>query len=412
MKNISKICLIVICLMLVPRGVMGEGGNGDGDTITFIPLPLEKDFFQLRVSLLEDYSKVAISGDRGMIVVDPQSGETILSSRAYVPWWLQAENKSVRLLSSGIYKGALLIKPKGDGRLRLSHRPGGTDKIVSRWYRGSIEIWPLVSGLLAVNVIDLEDYLYGVLPAEMGPNSPLEALKAQAVASRTFALHRKLNRRQELYDLDSTIISQVYGGSGYEDENANRAVDMTRGLVLTYDGNPIPAYYHSNSGGYTEDMKYVWGGESLPYLRSIADPFGQDGSRYEWNARLNLKRIGEMLKTAGIEVVEEIQSIGVSEVSPSNRVTELRIVHRQGETTIKGNRFRLALDPLFTIKSTMFSIKQFDSVLEFSGYGSGHGVGLSQESAKVMAEKGLSFRAILDYFYPGTELGKVYRNKE
>ena len=403
MKIISRICLILILLVLLPAGIIGEEKVGRADSVTHLPLHLEKEFFQLRVSLLEDYHRVAITGDRGMILMDPKSGEMILKSRAYIPWWFEAEGELVRAGNKGLYPGPVWVKPEGDGKLRLSHRPPGEDKVVSRWYRGSIELRPMKGGILAVNVVDVEDYLYGVIPAEMLPNSPLEALKAQAVASRTFALYRKLKGGSNLYDLDSTIISQVYGGSGYEDIRANVAVDETKGLVMTYDGDPIPAYFHANSGGHTEDLKYVWGGESPPFLRSAADPFGVDGSRYEWKARLSLEWIREMLETSGLDFGGALQRIEVANVSPSNRVTRIKIVYDGGEIVIHGNRFRLALDPLFTIKSTMFTLKQIDGMVEFVGHGSGHGVGLSQESAKVMAEKGLSYRLILSYFYPGVE---------
>jgi stage II sporulation protein D len=313
----------------------------------------------------------------------------------------------VRVRTKGLYTGPVIVKPEGGGRLMLSQRPPGASRVISKWYRGSLEVRPANGGLLAINLVGIEDYLYGVLPAEATPDWPVEALKAQAVASRTFALSRRLKRGSGFYDLDSSIASQVYVGAGREDGRTNAAVDETRGLVITYEDAPIPAYYHANSGGHTEDVKDVWGGSSQPYLRSIDDPFGKDGSRYEWSARLSLDEIRRMLASSGIDLPGQIYRIDAAGVSPSNRVTQLLITYQGGAVALSGNTFRLALDPLYTIKSTMFTVRQVDGTMEFVGYGSGHGVGLSQESAKAMAEKGFDFQLILGYFYPGTEISKV-----
>ena len=286
----------------------------------------------------------------------------------------------------------LLIVPAGEGALTL-------DGIK---YRGKIRIRRnLAGGMDATNVLPLEAYLYGVLPKEMSPRWFLEALKAQAVAARTYALYQIDKSKNRDYDVLSTTASQMYGGATVETKQSNRAVDETKGTVLVYNGQLILAYFHANSGGVTEDAQRVWSAE-IPYLKSIRDDYSLRAPIGGWKRTVNLEDIRTALNKNKCDI-GPIEKIVADDSSPSGRITKIRITHAGKETVMSGNDFRLKTDPTL-IKSTFFTIACDDRTAVFDGKGSGHGVGLSQWGAYVMAREGRTYRDILKFYYPGTEL--------
>lgn len=267
---------------------------------------------------------------------------------------------------------------------------------------------------LVVNVLPLEEYLKGVLSQEMSEAWPIEALKAQAVISRTYAFKKMLENRSSLYDIERTEVHQKFE---YEDHNEriNTAIANTRGIILVYQGQPIEAFFHSCSGGRTENCRDVFQ-RDLPYLRSIPDPYCLKNERSFWSYSVESERMKELLHEM---LDEDHRSLSLYDVrmygkTGSGRVKEFKLVFGNGRSQIiRGNAFRLALDPKAFKSLLIHSIERERTAggwkFRFSGRGYGHGVGLSQWGAKGMAEQGFTYREILSFYYRRTSLG-TYRS--
>lgn len=288
---------------------------------------------------------------------------------------------------------------KGERVERVGDRKG--DILVSGLrYSGSIEVWKGNSGLYIVNELPLEEYVKGVVAGEVGKSWDMEALKAQAVVARTYALHQKLHsgENQLRYHLTSSVMSQVYKGGPVPDQIA-KAVEATSGEILTFDGKPIIAYYHSTSGGMTEDPEEVFG-KSYPYLKPVEATCSL--SPYSlWERRIPLGEIERAVRVRGVE------DIRIDSYTVSNRVKEFRIVTPSGEETVlaKDLRKNLGWERFPSTLITGMS-RDGDSVV-FEGKGYGHGVGMCQWTALDMAKEGKEYREILSKFYPGTTLQMI-----
>jgi len=290
----------------------------------------------------------------------------------------------------------LKIKPPANSLIRIDKND----------YRGNIEIRKDGGGnLLIINELNVEEYLKGVLNEEISAKWHPEAIKAQAVVARTYALYQKENRKDNPYHMEATTTDQVYGGVRREDERTNKAAKDTQGIVLTYEGKLAKVFYHSISGGITEDVTDVWGGEGNNYLKSIKCNFDKDAPNYQWETEIDTIDLEIILSKNGI-TVDGIQSIEPVSFTSSGRVAELEIRHRDGTEKISGVNFRKIIG-YETIRSTLFRIKEGDGSFIFYGKGSGHGVGLCQWGAKGMAEKGYSYIDILKHYYPGIEIKRI-----
>lgn len=335
---------------------------------------------KLRVAILLDQSEVSLGGPNGIEIVNQTTGETLLAEPGPKPHQIRS-TQSI-LLIRGLH--------------------GSPVDVNSRRYRGYLEIRPNQNNKLdVINVLDLEDYLYGVMKPEISPSWSPEAIKAQAVAARTFALYQKMNNRDKNWDLSATALSQVYGGLGSEDSRSNACVDQTRGVILTHQGKPILAQYHATCGGRTEDSKDIWGTDQ-PYLQSVSCPFCKGSPHYRWTARVSLAEIAQSLNRG----IGKIYSIQAQKKSGSGRITELKIVHSQGNKIISGNDFRLLLGPQ-RIRSTLFTIQMAGEDVIFRGRGWGHGAGMCQWGMKRMAEEGYNYRRILRYYFKDVKIEKL-----
>jgi stage II sporulation protein D len=178
-------------------------------------------------------------------------------------------------------------------------------------------------------------------------------------------------------------------------------VDETKGIVVRHNGHLALTYFHSNSGGMTEDAQRVWTAE-IPYLKAVRDEFSLKAPACSWKLVLNADDIKKALIKKGVNV-GPVSSIAAADVSPSGRVMKIRMSHGGGETILNGNDFRLKIDPTL-IKSTLFTISQNEREIRFDGKGYGHGVGMSQWGAYVMAREGRSYKDILRYYYQGVDI--------
>ncbi len=276
------------------------------------------------------------------------------------------------------------------GRLLLGDKP----------YSGQIEVWRGSGGLYLIDKVDLEDYVKSVVKSETGKDWALEALKAQAVISRTYAVNKLIHSEQMKYDLTSSVLDQVYGGDVGDNKDVSEAVDDTRGQILVYNGQPIEAFFHSTSCGETEDPYAVFG-RHIPYLKPVKVDCGL--SPYSsWARRFPAARIEAALKAGGIDT-GAINDIKIKSYTCTGRVADLEIDGTKGVFTLKAGDARKLLG-WKALPSTEFTVRPSGGFWEFEGKGYGHGVGLCQWSALEMARDGETYQQILAYFYPGTEL--------
>ncbi|HEX2095677.1 MAG TPA: SpoIID/LytB domain-containing protein [Longimicrobiaceae bacterium] len=320
-------------------------------------------------------------------------------------------------------QGPLLFRAAGDGRLFIGGKP----------YRGEALMLATPAGkVTAVNVLNLEAYLLGVVPQEIGRVGPelLEAAKAQAVAARTYAV-KYMGRRAALgFDVFATVQDQVYGGAAAEHDPVTRAVLETVGEVITYNGQPIEAYYHSTCAGQTAAIEEVWNEAPVPYLVSVRDvnpttgeAYDRASSRFQWTTRWTAQQIGEILGRtlrdslpAGVSSVGQVRDMRVLERTPSGRVRAMRIETTTTRFTVGKDRIRWILltpqgAPLNSSKFDVEVVRGPDGgVTEVvaRGGGWGHGIGMCQVGAMGRARAGQDHRTILQAYYPGTQLRDLY----
>ncbi len=275
-----------------------------------------------------------------------------------------------------------------------------------RQYRGDIIVHGGKGGLLVVDELPLETYLVGLINAEAHSSWPREAIRAQAVAARSYAMLRIDRSGSRSFDLRATVADQVYLGSALEDPAAADAVRSTRGEVLSFGGRVAKAFYHSTCGGRTAGVKEVWGGD-FPYLRSVECDWCQESPRYFWRYQIDGMKISAALARSGIKVgsVKEIKIVGKT---PSGRNDKVKIVGGGRNKIIKASTLRKTLG-YTNIFSTRFEVFEPDAgKFLFMGRGSGHGVGMCQWGARGMAALGKKYREVLLYYYPGCSIMKAY----
>ena len=266
-------------------------------------------------------------------------------------------------------------------------------------FSGKLNLFVLDSEILVVNVLGIEKYLSSVVGSEMPTKWPMEALRAQAIASRTYALKQK---RNDLFDVDSTQINQVYNGLESRTFKTRRAVRSTRSLVLTYKNKLINALFHSSSGGMTENSQDVWKNK-YPYLSSVKD-FDKKNPKLRWQKKFSNKELVNLFPKIG-----GIKNIEILNITKTGRVKTVRLDGAYGSDKISGLdlRNKLGLNSTFV----RFKLIEEESTksptnkgLIVFGRGSGHGVGMSQWGAKFMASKGQKAEKILKHFYMGVQI--------
>jgi stage II sporulation protein D len=272
-----------------------------------------------------------------------------------------------------------------------------------REYPATLEIVRYGEGLAIVNELRLEEYIVGVLRAETSEKWPAETLRAQAIVARTYAAFLRSSSGTRPYNIVATTTHQVYAGHVPASSPIWDAVRDTAGQVLLWDGELFPAFYHSASGGYTEDPRTVFAARNMPALKAIRDDFSTAAPHYYWTLDLKLSDLSGILKRNGYDV-GTVTALEVTERTQSLRVSILTVHGTRSSVRLRGNDFRRMVG-YETVKSTLFAVALAGSVARFSGRGYGHGVGMSQWGAKGMAEQGYKAEKILEYYYPGTTLG-------
>ena len=329
----------------------------------------------------------------------------------------------------------LRIQPSGHSprtvgdTLRVTPPPGSSLSLEGKALRGDVLIFSDGShGLVAVNELHLEDYLKGVVPLEIGnpPAESFEAVKAQAVAARTYAIAHLSRWRTLGFDLHGDERDQVYGGIPAETESGTRAVTGTAGIVATYGGVLIGAYYSAACGGLSAAVEETWSFPPEDYLKPHPDRLGSDADfcrfsrHYRWQERWTTTELSALLaryyvgEFGGPAPAGEVEAVAIVARNSSNRVKEMRVTVGGRQHTLRGDRIRWVLrrpeDRI--LRSTSFEVEEERQggklrAVVARGRGNGHGVGMCQTGALEMAKEGHAYDAILRHYYPGIGLERL-----
>ena len=306
----------------------------------------------LRVGVFLDRTEVSIGGEGTFKIYNLKSNNLIGEEKNKTLKLLPHE-KGIEILGKGVYSGPVRIIPVGNTKVMVLIN-GQKYR-----YRGNVEIAvdKEFKKLNVINIIGIEEYLYGVLKKEISPRWPKETLKAQAIAARTFAIFNMNKYIDKGYNICATTNSQAYGGVNHEDPLTNKAVDETRGIIMTYKGEPINAVYHSDSGGYTENSENVWG-SALQYLRSVESKFEEKVSppNHIWSFSVEEKDLTDKLQKQGFKI-NSLISIEPGKISKTGRIGEL-VFTTDNNTIInmKTNDFRNLIGADL-VRSTLFHIE-------------------------------------------------------
>ena len=397
------------------RGPAAEEPDGGAP----VPLPTRQPF--VRVGVAVGVDSVTVGSPSGLRLEDPMTG---LAARADA-----GRPLVVRTEGDGVAVGDGPASDRPHALLRAKPiEPAAGVTLNGRRYRGEFALYRVgPHGLVAVNELPLEDYLLGVVPLEIGPREPaeVEAVKAQAVAARTYAV-RHFGRRDSLgFDVFGDVEDQVYGGREAERAQSSRAIEATVGEILVWQGTPARAYYHSTGGGHTARVSDVWELPDAPYLRRVSDerPEGGDfcaiSPRYAWEESWSAGELaaavaGGVERQFGISAAPgPVTDVRVLARAPHGRVTELEVRTEGGRWVVRKNdiRFFLRTPDGRALRSTRFEVSgrgPGGDGLSLRGRGFGHGIGMCQWGAIGRSRAGHSYREILSHYYPGTDVRRTY----
>jgi len=277
--------------------------------------------------------------------------------------------------------------------------PGGAGfTFDGRSYRGS---FVRSADGSVINLVDLEQYLYSVVPHEMSPAWPVAALAAQAVCARTYVLQRSNPKRD--YDLRPSEADQVYGGIATESPAGRAAVDATAGQVLRYGSGFASIAYSSCCGGHTESSSDAWGAAPLPYLNGVVCPWCADSPNYRWVSSVAFDQIEQSFGALG--AFGALRDVRIDGTDASGRARSFQLVGDRGTFPVKGSAFRLGIVARVIRSLLITRLTQARGSIAIEGGGLGHGVGLCQWGARGMAVAGKAANDILQFYFPGTEIG-------
>jgi len=353
----------------------------------------------IRVAIKTDADAVRLNLKGTYSFTDLTTGEKLFSGRGGTLAALSVCEKQLCIDARPLDTAAVRVQAsKGVGV-----QSGGT----LIWYRGDLDVLADLAGRLsAVNRLGIEDYLAGVLPREIPASWPMQALQAQAVASRTYALYRMEQAESLSYDVSADVLSQVYGGRSAESWRTTRALKRTRGRAMRCEKQLVPAFFHANCGGHTEDARVVWNLDSRA-LRGTACPYCIDRPAYSWKRNFHTRAVQELLNSRGYRI-GLIKNIEVEQRNSSGRIVSLRIRDNENrELAIPAVEFRALLGSDM-VRSTLFDVVMQGYYFDLVGRGWGHGVGMCQQGAFGMALEGKSMLDILRFYYNGITLEKMY----
>ncbi len=336
---------------------------------------------------------VILRFDTAFEVIDPDSGKTIYRASRFKET-VCVKNGAISFAKWKTFPPELIFKAKHTGLFHLN----------DTLYRGEIRLIVDNGNILAVNYLSMEDYIKSVVPSEISKLWDYEALKAQAVAARTFTYYHHLVNKERLYDIPYGL--QQYKGVAAENARTSWAVDVTFGQVLFYDNKVFPAFFHAVCGGYTAHGEYVWPtSKGLPGVTPCS--YCSNSAYFSWKHSFTRKQLKNLFNKAGYHI-KSLESIKPKEKAPFYpRIRSLTVYADGKKIVIPVNKFR-SICGYNVIRSSLFTIAENNNTFTFDGKGWGHGVGLCQYGAKTLAELHKDYRYILDFYYPQTELKRVY----
>jgi stage II sporulation protein D len=372
--------------------------------IWLIAAPAHAAGLELRVAVEQDASQVKVGSSTNAVLKDVATDKEISQIPAMNA--IVAEPKAGLVAFSQFQAGAIWIEPSN----------GGYVFVGDKWYRGRVLVVPTDGGLTAVNYVDLDQYLYSVVGGEMGAQFPLEALRAQAIAARTYALYQRQTSANDVFDVGDTTQWQYYDGLNQETAETRAAVDSTQNIVLTYNSQIINAVFSACSGGHTQNSEDVWT-NALPYLRGVEDydlTVTQALASCQWTMDISAQKLKQAVSDIG-----DIKGY-TAEPAANGKIAQIKFVGTNGERTLTGNQLReslglrgipsqIAVTQTQQVASTG-NPPMVPSTFRFSGGGYGHGIGLSQWGAFGMAQAGRNYAQILLHYYTGVKLAKLEVN--
>ncbi len=350
----------------------------------------------VRVAVAKDVpsAKVFIAGSYK--IIDGVTKKSLTEGGYLRVCLLTAAGTRLRLGEAELGANFIEIESVGGARIYIN----------DRIFRGEIKALKTGKGLTIVNTVELEEYLYGVVRNEVSTWWPMEAIKAQVIAARTYVLYQIKESRGKDYDVTADVGSQVYGGISSEKWRTNRAVDLTRGKVLVYNGAIFPSYFHATCGGATFDAMNLWN-ISLPALKGVKCDWCKKSPHFSWERQVAIQEAKAKLDNAGYPV-GDIEGFEVVKRDLSGRVMKIRVKGSQGALDMAGKDFRSIIGPDI-LRSTNFEAAVIGDNIIFTGLGWGHGVGMCQWGAYYMSRAGKKAEEILSFYYPGSRI-EEYKN--
>ncbi len=347
----------------------------------------------VKILVLSEADEITVSTEAPYSVLDAER-RIVFKSQRLAPSRIKANGETIQIGLQSFHANPLMIESPGPKGIRVK----------GAVYGQAIEIWRESNGKITIiNDITVEDYLKGVLPSEVNPSWPMESLKAQAVASRTYALFKMIENKDQRYHMSKDVLSQVYGGKNLEHSLTNQAVEETQGQILSYNNQVFPAYFHSTCGGATTHAEYIWPIEPHPSLQGVECNFCWKSKHYRWNASFTKAEIQKNLTAKGVKI-SGITDIALGEKDATGRAKYFMIKTAAENIPVHSNDFRLWVSPM-KLKSTWIqSIDKTKTGYSMKGRGWGHGVGLCQYGTKQLGEMGYTAFRILNYYYPGAQL--------
>ncbi len=379
---------------------------------------------EIRIGLVIGAPGADIAGDSGMTILDGE-GATAAAAEANATWRVRVAGPSLNARGPSGWEVSQQQVVSFQPRV-----PGGLLSLNGKAYRGRLTVVRDRSGLTAINTVGIEDYLAGVVGAEMGrrDSTDAEALAAQAIVSRTYAIRNLGKRATEGFDLYATVVDQVYGGLGSEYPLARWAVTHTGGLVVTWQGVPIDAFFFSTCGGRTADGTEVFAAADRPYLTSVADT-DRDGQaycrispRYRWHVQWTADQLRGMLRQSlppvtgtPVEQIGTVMGVQVALRTRSERVARIIVSLNRATVNVDGPAVRQVLRPVgeVSLRSATFQLLEDRDggrlrTLIADGAGAGHGVGFCQWGSVGRARAGQDAPTILATYFPGTSISRAY----
>ena len=370
--------------VLLALALCGTAGSSDGARESGGP--------NIRVAIALNTPSVRLKTSAKTYVLEVNTGQKylLLSGASYDIKSSGPQSLSVadKTLSSPIK----LLSGDGSEKIRL----GGNV------YKGDIVLKAASGGRLdIIEHIPLEDYLYGVLPSEMSPSWPLEALKAQAVASRSYAVRNLSSSRD--YDITDGAEMQVYNGTKDINSRILEAVNSTRGEVLKYKGKILTAFFHACCGGRTASARSAWGEDIMKPLYGVADPYCSGAAHYKWSFHVTAKDMLACIQKHGSTALK-IKSVRLNKKDRSGRAINFIFITDQKKFQLEAGELRKYFGANSFKSVYITRVQASKGGYQFYGRGWGHGVGLCQEGAKEMAKRGMNYKRILRHYYPGASI--------